>query len=158
MMSWTLAIDIDAAASEVREAIADENVVMEWSAWPEATGLSCAVESGDGTTVGSEIVFRNPAGAEQGRQRLTAVDASHVEYRLDNRGPFGRRMTPELDFDLAPLAPKRTRVTLIFRAAVPLAPGARHLVESVMARRVRRLHEEDLRRLKAHVEGVSRTR
>lgn len=158
MLRWTLTTDIDAAHDEVLRAVADERTLMAWSAWPEATGLKCAVESGDGTGVGSEIVFRNSSGAEQGRQRLTAVTDTRVEYRLDNRGPFGRRMRPELDFDIEPLAAERTRVRLNFRAVVPLPPGPRHIVERLMGARVRNLHQEDLRRLKAHAEGVARKR
>ena len=34
----------------------DQHTVIEWSAWPEATGYPCAV-SGDGRSVGSEIVL-----------------------------------------------------------------------------------------------------
>lgn len=71
-MKWTESIDVDAPLKQVQRAVADEHQLMHWSAWPAATGYTCSVD-GDGTTVGSEIVFRDPAGTEQGRQRLTAV-------------------------------------------------------------------------------------
>jgi hypothetical protein len=157
MMTWTLRTDIDAPPTAVQQAIADEHALLAWSAWPEATGFQCAVE-GDGTSVGSTIVFRNATGVEQGRQRLTLVTPDRVEYRLRNRGPLGRTVSPELDFRVETLEPDRTRVMLDFRASVPLPPGPRHLVELLLGSRVRRLHVEDLRRLKAHVEGVDSTR
>ena len=151
-MEWTESIDIDRPLGQVQAAIADEHELMAWSAWPQATGYSCAVD-GDGRSVGSAIVFRSPDGVEQGRQRLARVAPGRVEYRLRNRGPRGREMTPEVDFRLEPLGAAATRVHLDFRASVPLPPGLRHVAELVLARRVRRLHVADLRQLKDHVEA-----
>ena len=91
---------------------------------PEATGYTCAVD-GDGRSIGSAIVFRDKKGVEQGRQRLSRLERDRVEYRLYNRGPGGRRMAPEVDFRLEPVA-GRTRVHLDFRAEVPLPAGPRH--------------------------------
>lgn len=150
-MQWTETIVVDRPLEQVQAAIADENQLMAWSAWPEATGYVCSVD-GDGRTLGSSIVFRDRDGVEQGRQRLTLVQPDRVEYRLRNRGPLGRDMTPEVDFRLDPLDPSRTRVHLDFRATAPLPPGARHLAELLLGRRVRRLHVKDLEMLKAHVE------
>jgi Polyketide cyclase / dehydrase and lipid transport len=151
VVEWTESIVVDRPLPQVRAAIADENELMAWSAWPRATGYSCVVE-GDGRSLGSAIVFRDSSGSEQGRQRLSLVAADRVEYRLRNRGPRGRDITPEVDFRFDDLGGTRTRVHLDFRAAVPLPPGARHITELVLGRRVRRLHVEDLRQLKAHVE------
>lgn len=92
-MKWTESIDIARPLAHVQRAIADEHQLMQWSAWPAATGYSCSVQ-GDGTSIGSEIVFRDPAGDEQGRQRLTVASPTRVEYRLRNRGPGGRDMPP----------------------------------------------------------------
>ena len=150
-MEWTESIDIDRPVDQVRAAIADEHELMRWSAWPQATGFTCAVD-GDGRSPGSAIVFRSPDGVEQGRQLLTRVDPDRVEYRLRNRGPRGREMTPEVDFRLEPLGPGATRVHLDFRATVPLPAGPRHLAELLLGRRVRRLHVVDLLQLKNHVE------
>ena len=155
-MEWTESIVVDRPLEQVHRAVADEHELMQWSAWPEATGYTCAVD-GDGRSPGSAIVFRDRRGVEQGRQRLAQVGRDRVEYRLRNRGPFGRIMTPELDFRLEPLDPARTRVHLDFRASAPLPAGVRHLVELVLARWARRLHIEDLRRLKARVETVPST-
>lgn len=151
-MEWTDNIVVDRPLAQVQAAIADEHQVMAWSAWPEATGYSCAVD-GDGRSIGSAIVFSDGAGAEQGRQRLTRIEPDRIEYRLRNRGPRGRDITPEVDFRLDALDDTHTRVHLDFRATVPLPPGARQIAELLLGRRVRRLHVEDLERLKAHVEN-----
>lgn len=150
-MRWTVSIVVDRPLEEVHAAVADEHELMEWSAWPEATGYTCAVD-GDGRSLGSEIVFTDLRGVEQGRQRLTRVTPERVEYRLANRGPGGRPMTPEVDYRLEAVGPQRTRVHLDFRADVPLPAGLRRLAEAFVGRRVRGLHVEDLDRLKAHVE------
>jgi hypothetical protein len=151
VMQWTRSIVVERPLAQVQEAIADEHRLMEWSAWPEATGYHCAVD-GDGRSIGSAIVFRDSAGAERGRQRLTKVEPGRVEYRLRNDGPGGRVMTPEVDFRLEPVDETRTFVHLDFRAAAPLPAGVRQVAELLLARRVRRLHDEDLERLKVHVE------
>ena len=127
---------------------------MRWSAWPAATGYSCSVD-GDGTSIGSQIVFRNPAGVEQGRQRLDTVAPQRVEYRLRNRGPAGRDMNPEVDFRLEELTPSSTRVHLDFRNQVPLPAPLRQLANLIIGRKVRALHVADLHRLKAHVEQAA---
>ena len=150
-MEWSESIVVDRPLPQVQAAIADEHQLMAWSAWPEATGYSCAVD-GDGRSIGSAIVFRDRSGTEQGRQCLTRIEADRVEYRLRNRGPGGREMTPEVDFRLEAIDAARTRVHLDFRATAPLPPGARQIAELLLGRRVRRLHVEDLELLKAHVE------
>jgi hypothetical protein len=151
-MQWTESIVVDRPIAEVQAAIADEHELMAWSAWPEATGYTCAVD-GDGRTVGSAIVFRDSKGVEQGRQRLSRVEPERVEYRLHNRGPGRRTMTPAVDFRLESVDADRTCVHLDFSATVPLPAGPRHVVEFVLGRRVRRLHVADLRQLKDHVEA-----
>ncbi len=77
-MHWTESIDVDRPVPEVRAAIADEHELMQWSAWPEATGYTCSVD-GDGISPGSEIVFRDRSGVVQGRQRLLRSTADRVE-------------------------------------------------------------------------------
>lgn len=153
-MKWTESVVVERSAPEVQAAIADEFQLMQWSAWPEATGYSCRVD-GDGVSLGSSIVFVDATGQEQGRQRLSAVAPDRVEYRLSNRGPGGRLMTPEIDFRLEPVGDQQTRVFLDFRATPPLPVGLRQVAELVMRRRVRQLHVEDLRLLKQHVERAA---
>lgn len=150
-MHWTVSIVVDRPRDQVQAAIADENDLMAWSAWPEATGYTCAVE-GDGRSIGSEIVFTDRKGREQGRQRLTAATPTRVEYRLRNRGPGGRDITPEVDYRLEDLADGRTQVHLDFRATPPVPAPLRPIIEATLGRRVRRLHVKDLELLKAYVE------
>lgn len=150
-MKWTECVVVDGPVARVRQAVADENELLQWSAWPEATGYTCHID-GDGRSVGSTIVFTDAKGTVQGRQVLQSVEENAVDYRLRNRGPGGREMTPHVRYLLDDVDGARTRVRLDFDAAAPLPPGVRHVVEAVMGRRVRRLHVEDLRRLKAHVE------
>lgn len=151
-MQWSESIVVDRPVAQVQRAIDDEHELMRWSAWPQATGFSCAVE-GDGRSLGSSIVFRDRRGVEQGRQRLASVQPGRVEYRLRNRGPGGREMTPEVDFRLDDVDGSSTRVHLDFRAAAPLPPGVRQVAEVVLGRRVRALHVKDLQLLKAYVEA-----
>lgn len=150
-MHWTVSIVVDRPRDQVQAAVADENDLMAWSAWPQATGYTCAVE-GDGRSIGSEIVFTDRKGREQGRQRLASVSPTLVEYRLRNRGPGGRDITPEVDYRLEDLGDGRTRVHLDFRATPPVPAPLRPLVRATLGRRVRRLHVEDLELLKAYVE------
>ncbi len=107
-------------------------------------------------SIGSAIVFRDKWGAEQGRQKLTSVTPTRVEYRKRNRGPRGKDMTPEVDFRLEDLGGRQTRVHMDFRAAVPLPPGLCQLAELVMGRRVRALPRTDRQHLKTHVESSAR--
>lgn len=151
-MRWTEHIMIDRPKDVVYAAIADEHQLMLWSAWPAATGFTCKVD-GDGTSLGSEIVFTDRKGVEQGRQRLAATEPGQVvTYRLTNRGPRGRTMHPQVVFRLDPVAPTSTRVHLDFQADIPLPAPLRQLASAVVGRRVRKLHIEDLRLLKSHVE------
>ena len=150
-MEWTENVVVNRPVPEVLAAIANEHELMQWSAWPEATGYTCRVD-GDGLSLGSSIVFTDAKGREQGRQRLSLVAPDRVEYRLANRGPGGRQMTQEVDFRLEPAGEQQTRVSLDFRATPPLPVGLRQIAELVLGRRVRKLHVEDLRLLKQHVE------
>jgi hypothetical protein len=152
MMKWTESIEIAAPAERVFEAQLDQEHVMGWSAWPEATGFVCGVE-GDGRSPDSEIVFRNKKGDPQGRQRIVEVDALRVTNRLENKGPFGTTITPRVDFAALPLGENRTRADLEFEAEIPLPFGLRHLVQAVMSRWARKLHVKDLEQLKSYVES-----
>ena len=151
-MKWTETIEIAAPAERVFEAQLDQEHVMGWSAWPDATGFVCGVE-GDGRSAGSEIVFRNKKGEVQGRQRIVDVDGLRVTNRLEKKGPFGTTITPRVDFVATPLGDDRTRAALDFEAEVPLPIGLRHLVQAVMSRWARKLHEKDLEQLKTYVES-----
>ena len=149
-MQWTESVDVERPLALVREAVLDQEQLMQWSAWPEATGFTCAVE-GDGRSPGSQVVFRDRRGTVQGRQTIIGADGTVVRNRLANRGPLGREITPEVDFRLEALGPQRTRVHLDFRGRAPLPAPLRQLVEVPLGRWVRRLHVKDLAQLEAHV-------
>jgi hypothetical protein len=149
---WSESIVIDRPITDVRPAVVDQHRLMRWSAWPEATGFTCSVD-GDGTSVGSAIVFRDGRGREQGWQEMVEIQPDVVRNRLRNRGPGGREMRPEVDFRMEAIGSEQTRVRLDFRVDVPLPPVLRQLAEAVIGRRVRALHVADLEQLKAHVES-----
>jgi uncharacterized protein YndB with AHSA1/START domain len=154
-MRWRESIDVADAPEKVFEAIRDQNILMEWSAWPEATGYTCAVE-GDGRSVGSEIVFRSRDGVEQGRQRITAVEAATVRNKMRNRGPRGAWIEPTVDFTVESQG-DGTIVHLDFEVIPPVPRLLRPIADRYLRRTVRPLHIEDLRRLKALVEtGAAR--
>jgi carbon monoxide dehydrogenase subunit G len=149
-MEWTESIFVSARTDAVFEAVRDQHVLMKWSAWPEATGYTCAVE-GDGRSVGSQIVFRSADGVEQGRQRLVAVADGVVRNRMRNRGPRGRWVEPSVDFRVEPEG-EGSRVHLDFAVEPPVPRVLRPLAERYLTRSIRPLHVADLVRLKALVE------
>ncbi|MEE8601121.1 MAG: SRPBCC family protein [Euzebya tangerina] len=151
-VQWTESIVIDAPAEVVRIAMMDQAHVMGWSAWPEATGFTCAVE-GDGSSPGSEIVFRNDDGQVQGRQRIVKVDDQVIHNVMENKGPFGKTLRPSVDFRVTPIGQDRTRASLEFEAALPFPPILRRLVRIPMSRWVRNLHRKDMAMLKEYVES-----
>lgn len=63
-MKWTESIVINRPKARVYPAVLDQNTLMEWSAWPAATGCSCQVQ-GDDTSPGSQIFFTDNDGKEQ---------------------------------------------------------------------------------------------
>ncbi len=81
------------------------------------------------------------------------MDERRIVNRLENQGPFGRTMRPVVDFVVSPVSEEPSRVSLVFKAEIPLPFGLRHVVELAMGRWVRRLHAKDLRMLKHYVES-----
>lgn len=151
MIAWSDSIDIDRPVEEVRNAVLDQQVLMKWSAWPEATGYSCAVD-GDGTTPGSSIVFTSPRGEEMGRQTIVDVTDTTVRNQLRNRGPGGRVIEPEIDFRVEPLGPHGCRVLLDFRITPPVPAPLRPIARLFLNLRIRPLHRADLANLKTLLE------
>ncbi len=152
MIAWSESIDIDRPAEEVHNAVLDQQVLMKWSAWPEATGYSCAVD-GDGTTPGSSIVFTSPTGEEMGRQTIVQVTDTTVSNQLRNRGPGGRVIEPEVDFRVEPLGRYRSRVLLDFRITPPVPAPLRPIARLFLNLRIRPLHRADLKNLKRLLES-----
>lgn len=149
-MRWTQSIIIAQTPAKALEAIRDQHVLMRWSAWPEATGYTCAVE-GDGRSVGSEIVFRSSDGMEQGRQCITAVEDNAVRNKMRNRGPRGTWVETTVDFRVEPDG-EGSVVHLDFEVTPPV-PKILHPIAGYLSRTIRPLHVEDLRRLKALAES-----
>jgi carbon monoxide dehydrogenase subunit G len=150
---WSESIRIEAAPEAVFEAVLDQHTVIKWSAWPDATGYGCAV-SGDGRSVGSEIVFEDSSGRHMGRQRITRVTDNVVYNRMRNRGPGGRWVEPAVDFRVEPDG-EGTRAYLDFEVEPPVPKILRPLAHRYLAKSIRPLHVEDLRRLKILVERPS---
>lgn len=155
MIAWTESVTISRPSDAVYAAVRDQRVLMQWSAWPAATGYSCAVE-GDGVSVGSSVVFRAPNGQEMGRQTMTVVNATEVRNRLRNLGPGGRPIEPEVDFRLTVLGPSETRVALDFRVSPPIPKVLHPVARLYLTRQIRPLHRQDLLNLKTMLEADNR--
>lgn len=150
-MRWTESIDIDRPTSVVYPAVWDQNVLMQWSAWPSATGYTCHVE-GDGRTPGSRIVFADSRGETQGEQTLLSADGTTVRNVMNNRGPGGRSVQPRVDFRVEEVSNGVTRVSLDFALTPPVPFFLRPVANAWLTRRIRPLHKKDLEQLKTLVE------
>ncbi len=152
MVSWTETIVIRRPKTEVYPAVHDQNTLMEWSAWPAATGFRCRVE-GDGVTPGSQIVFSDSDGVEQGRQTLLSADGTVVRNKMKNRGPGGRDIEPQVDFRVEEVDAKTTRVSLDFDVQPPVPAPLRPIAKIWLSRNIRPLHVKDLEQLRDLVEA-----
>ena len=104
-------IVVDAPLKQVYDNIRWQEKLMQWSAWPEATGSTCSVENSDGS-VGARTVFFNK-GKRFGHQEIIGLKPNtKVSMTLVDDGPL--KHTPYLDFDLRALSDTRTEVTLHF--------------------------------------------
>lgn len=150
-MQWIESITIDRPKATVYAAVVDQHVLMQWSAWPEATGFTCRVE-GDGTSPGSQIVFSDAEGVVQGRQTLLSEDGTLVRNQMKNRGPRGRDIEPRVDFRVEELGPTSTRVSLEFEVEPPVPALLKPIAARWLTKSIRPLHVKDLEQLKALVE------
>ncbi|WP_043440777.1 SRPBCC family protein [Arthrobacter sp. L77] len=152
-MQWTETITIEAPRDIVYQAVRDQHTLMRWSAWPEATGFTCRVD-GDGMSPGSQIVFTDQKGVEQGRQTLVSADPGIVRNTMRNRGPRGRWVSPNVDFHVDPVTPTQTRVSLAFDVDPPVPRIMKPLANRWLRRSIRPLHVKDLQQLKDLVEAT----
>ncbi len=150
-MRWIESILIERPKSAVYAAVVDQNILMQWSAWPEATGFTCHVE-GDGVTPGSRIVFSDSSGVVQGQQTLVSADGTLVRNQMKNRGPRGRDIEPRVDFRVEDAGASQTKVSLEFEVDPPVPALLRPIASRWLSRSIRPLHVRDLEQLKAHVE------
>lgn len=151
-MRWTESILITAPRASVYDAVLDQHTLMDWSAWPEATGFTCRVD-GDGRAPGSHIVFSDPDGVEQGRQTLVSEDGAIIRNSLRNRGPRGRWITPAVDFVIEAVSPDQTRVLLNFEVDLPVPGLLKPMAHRWLQRSIRPLHVKDLQQPKDLMEA-----
>jgi len=151
-MKWTESIRIERPKDTVYPAVLDQTTLMEWSAWPAATGFTCQVE-GDGTSPGSQIVFTDKDGKEQGRQTLVSADGTLIRNVMKNRGPGGRDIEPKVDFRVEEIGSSSTLVSLDFEVEPPVPALLRPIAKMWLTRNIRPLHIKDLEQLKDLVEG-----
>lgn len=151
-MQWTETIITEAPDDDVYQAVRDQHTPMQGSAWPDTTGSTCRVE-GDGTSPGSQIIFTDSKGIEQGRQTLVSADADAVRNRMRDRGPRGRWVSPSVDFHIDPVTPARTRVSLAFDVEPPVPRILKPVANRWLRRSIRLLHVKDLQQPKDLVEA-----
>lgn len=104
-------IIVNAPIEQIYDNIRLQERLMQWSAWPEATGSTCSLENADGN-VGARTVFFNK-GKRFGHQEVIDLKPNQkVSLTLVNSGPL--KHTPYLDFNLRALSKTQTEVTLNF--------------------------------------------
>lgn len=144
---------IAASAPELYDHIRFQSRLMRWSAWPTETGSACACEGVDGE-VGARTVFFTKARKRFGQQEVTElVPNRRVVLVLASKGP---RQQPVVSFDLDPLGPNETRVTLGFDNRI-MPPFNVILRLAGIVRWTREMHRKDLAGLKAYAEPPHRT-
>lgn len=104
-------IIVNAPVEQVYDNIRWQERLMQWSAWPEATGSTCSVENTDGS-IGARTVFFNE-GKRFGHQEIIDLTPNQkVSLTLVNSGPL--KHLPYLDFNLCALSTTQTEVRLDF--------------------------------------------
>lgn len=142
-------VEVEAPAPKVFEAVASQEALMRWSAWPAATQSQCRVVGAD-RAVGATIEFLKD-GRVTGSQKVTRlVEGSRVEIELADPSPFGQR--PLVHFQVNPLAGDRTEVLLEFDNTIR-RPFHLLVRFAGIAKWVRGLHRKDLAGLKRFVES-----
>ncbi|MEM7771257.1 MAG: SRPBCC domain-containing protein [Cyanobacteria bacterium P01_A01_bin.37] len=111
VVQYSEEIVVNAPIDQVYDNIRWQEKLMQWSAWPEATGATCSVENTDGG-IGARTVFFNE-GKRFGHQEIIGLKPNaKVSMTLVDDGPL--KHTPYLDFDLSALSDTQTEVTLRF--------------------------------------------
>ncbi|MDX2009795.1 MAG: hypothetical protein SFW67_06385 [Myxococcaceae bacterium] len=155
-ITYSEVIEVAAPSSQVYDDIRLQERLMQWSAWPAATRSTCAVDvsrakGGRDGEVGARTVFLS-GGKPSGFQEIVSLTpGTEVVLTLTSPGP---PHTPRLTFEVMPLGPASTRVTMHFRNEFPRPFNAVwHL--GGLSRWVRKLHLDDLAGLKRFSEGRS---
>ncbi|MEM6858340.1 MAG: hypothetical protein AAF559_10755 [Pseudomonadota bacterium] len=148
VVEYVEAIDIEANASKVYDAIRYQRDLMQWSAWPSETGSECKVAGDDGE-VGAQTVFFDKKGNRFGHQSVTNLSPiREVSFALESKGP---PHVPTLSFYLIEMDEDITRVLLSFRNDV--TPPF-HLIQRLIGitRWTREMQCKDLDGLKRFLE------
>ena len=152
-LEYTETININAPVGDVYDDIRFQDRLMRWSAWPKETKSKCAVDTGhtiegeDGT-VGTRTVFFSK-GKAMGFQEIQSLTPNHsVSFTLEGAGP---PHFPTMIFTLEELAPKKTKVVLIF---INRMPPPFNLIWNFagISKWTRKMHVKDLEGLKAFSE------
>jgi len=156
-LAYTEEITIAAPVRDVYDDIRLQDHLMRWSAWPGATGSTCAVDAtgavaGQDGQVGARTVFFSK-GRRIGHQEIVALDPDRsVSFTLEGAGP---PHSPRLTFRLHPRGPGETRVVLDFENRFPRPFNAIWHFAG-LSRWTRRMHRRDLDGLKAFSEPPHR--
>jgi len=109
-VSYTKDITVDAPVAQVYDDIRLQEHLMRWSAWPQETKSSCALEGTDGQ-VGARTVFFTK-GKRVGHQEVAHLkENEEVALSLIGPGPPHR---PRLTFDFRAVDANKTKVMLYF--------------------------------------------
>jgi hypothetical protein len=104
-------IVVNAPMQQVYDNIRFQERLMQWSAWPEATGATCSLEHEDGM-VGARTVFFNQ-GKRFGHQEIIGLEVNR-RIALTKVSDSPLKHVPYLTFALRQLSRTQTEVTLDF--------------------------------------------
>lgn len=146
-VSYTENISVDAPVGQVYDDIRLQEHLMRWSAWPQETKSTCAVEGPDGQ-VGSKTAFFTK-GKRVGYQEVVSLKQDQeVSLVLFGPGPPHR---PRLTFELRAIGGNQTNVMLHFVNEIPRPFNAIWRYAG-LTKWTRAMHLKDLKGLKAFAE------
>ena len=152
-VSYDETIIVNAPIKRIYNNIRMQEDLMAWSAWPEETGSTCAVEGTDGAIGAQTVYFTN--GERSGFQEIIDLQQDHsVALKLADFGPIPQ--TPVLTFHLQKLDANQTEVKLHFdnQFKRPFQVLAKLLG---MPKWVHSMHLKDLAGLKTYAERQNDT-
>lgn len=146
-VAYTEEITVNAPVADVYDDIRLQDHLMRWSAWPQETKSTCAVEGVDGV-VGAKTVFYTK-GKRVGHQDVVSLKENE-EVALTLIGPGPPHM-PKLTFELTPLGDAKTKVEAHFVNELP-RPFNIIWKFAGLSKWTRKMHIKDLEGLKAFSE------
>jgi hypothetical protein len=149
-MQGTASILVDRPDTQAYLTVSDLHELVEWSAWPQLGGGGARLV-GDGTSVGSELVLLDAAGADRGRLRLVGASLQRVAFELHVPTRLAGEVEAGVAYRLQDVGGSATIVMLDI--GTPSVPGPRGLAVRALRRRLLALAGRDLAQLKAHLES-----